>query len=51
LNIIALFSEEQAEDFKLLDPKNQAISYNDGKFSGTYDVDKDQAKALWDLNN
>ena len=51
LNIIALFSKEQADWFEMIDPKNMTISNNDDKFYKTYDLDKDQAKAVWDLNN
>lgn len=51
LNIIALFSQEQAKAFEIIDPCNQVISNNDGNFNPTYEFNKDSLKAIYDLNN
>lgn len=51
LNIIALFSKEQYEAFKVQDPVNQLISYNDGLFNRTYSLNKDSQIAVYLLNN
>lgn len=51
LNIIALFNKKQVAKFDPIRPENQAISIKDGLFNYTYDLNKDQAKAVWDLNN
>lgn len=51
MNIIALFSYEQALLFKDLDPRNQLISNDTGYFSGAYAPNKDTLKAMYDLVN
>ena len=51
LDIIALFSYEQALLFKDLDPRNQLISNDTGYFSGAYAPNKDTLKAMYDLVN
>lgn len=51
LNIIALFSEEQCNEFEALDPVNQIISNNDGKFNRAFSLNKDSRLAVYLLNN
>ena len=51
LNLIALFSEDQYREFSALDPINQIISNNDGKFNRTFSVDKDSRLAIYLMNN
>lgn len=47
LNIIALFSKEQYEGFKMLDPMYQIISSNNGNFNRTYTITKDAKLAAY----
>lgn len=51
LNLIALYSQEQYEQFKTLDPVNQIISNNDGKFNRVFSLDKDSRLAVYLLSN
>lgn len=51
LNLIALFSNEQYEQLKRLDPTYLVISNNDGNFNRTYSVDKDNKLAVYLLNH
>lgn len=51
LNIIALFSREQYENFKMLDPMYQIISPNDGNFNRTFTITKDAKLAAYLLAN
>lgn len=51
LNLIALFSEEQYEQFKRMDPTYLVISNNDGKFNRTYSLSKDAKLAAYLLNH
>lgn len=51
LNIIALFSREQYESFKMLDPMYQIISPNNGNFNRTFTITKDAKLAAYLLAN
>ena len=51
LNLIALFSHEQYEQFKRLDPTYQVISNNDGRFNRTYGQSKDTKLSTYLLNH
>ena len=51
LNLIALFSQKQYENFRRMDPYNQSISYNDGLYNRTASLDKDPKVAVYLLNN
>ena len=51
LNIIALFTQEQSDNFKEFIPQNLLISANNGKFNGEFSLQKDQKLAVYLLNN
>lgn len=51
LNLIALFSQDQYKQFEVMDPQNQTISFNDGKFNRVFALDKDPRVSVYLLNN
>ena len=51
LNLIALFSQEQYNKFKKMDPYYQSISVNDGLYNRKASLDKDPKVAVYLLNN
>ena len=51
LNLIALFGEQQYQQFHKMDPYNQSISVNDGLFNRTASLDKDPKVAVYLLSN
>lgn len=51
LNLIALFGEQQYQQFRKMDPYNQSISVNDGLFNRTASLDKDPKVAVYLLSN
>lgn len=51
LNIIALFTFKQKQDFANLTPQNLIISNNNGKFNRDFTLAKDQRLGVYILNN
>lgn len=51
LNIIALFTSKQRNDFEKISPENLIISNNNGKFNRDFALSKDQRLGVFILNN